>query len=75
MVEIFFDIITRQAIRRGTFTSVRDLIAAIRAFIDGLERPLSALHLDQRRRHNARQGPRIMNTKDSALTLHDHACC
>jgi hypothetical protein len=26
MVEIFFGIITRQAIRRGTFTSVPDLI-------------------------------------------------
>jgi len=35
MVEIFFGIITRQAIRRGTFTSVGDLIAAIRTFIDG----------------------------------------
>lgn len=35
MVEIFFSIITRQAIRRGTFTSVRDLIDAIRTFIDG----------------------------------------
>jgi transposase/transposase-like protein len=35
MVEIFFGIITRQAIRRGTFTSVHDLIAAIRRFIDG----------------------------------------
>ena len=35
MVEIFFSIITRQAIRRGTFTSVPDLIGAIRAFIDG----------------------------------------
>ncbi len=35
MVEIFFGIITRQAIRRGTFTSVKDLIAAIGAFIDG----------------------------------------
>jgi transposase len=35
MVEIFFGIITRQAIRRGTFTSVPDLIAAIRTFIDG----------------------------------------
>jgi hypothetical protein len=33
--EIFFGIITRQAIRRGTFTSVKDLIAAIRKFIDG----------------------------------------
>jgi transposase len=35
MVEIFFGIITRQAIRRGTFTSVKDLIHAIEAFIDG----------------------------------------
>jgi hypothetical protein len=35
MVEIFFSIITRQAIRRGTFTSVKDLIAAIETFIDG----------------------------------------
>ena len=35
MVEIFFGIITKQAIRRGTFTSVADLIAAIRRFIDG----------------------------------------
>jgi transposase len=35
LVEIFFGIITRQAIRRGTFVSVRELIDAIRAFIDG----------------------------------------
>jgi transposase len=35
MVEIFFGIITRQAIRRGTFTSVKDLIAAIETFIHG----------------------------------------
>jgi transposase len=35
MVEVFFGIITRQAIRRGTFTSVDDLIAAIRRFIQG----------------------------------------
>jgi transposase len=34
MVEIFFGIITRQAIRRGTFTSVRDLTTAIGTFID-----------------------------------------
>jgi hypothetical protein len=40
-VEIFFSIITRQAIRRGapsprgTFTSVKDLIAAFETFIDG----------------------------------------
>jgi transposase len=35
MVEIFFGIITRQAIRRGTFRSVKDLIGAITRFIDG----------------------------------------
>lgn len=35
LVEVFFGIITRQAIRRGTFDSVPDLKAAIRAFIDG----------------------------------------
>ena len=35
MVEIFFGIITRQAIRRGTFRSVKDLIDAITRFIDG----------------------------------------
>jgi transposase len=34
MVEIFFGIITRQAIRRGTFTSVKELTAAIGRFID-----------------------------------------
>jgi transposase len=34
MVEIFFGIITRQAIRRGSFISVDDLEDAIRRFID-----------------------------------------
>jgi hypothetical protein len=35
MVGIFFGIITRQAIGRGTFTSLKDLIAAIETYIDG----------------------------------------
>jgi transposase len=35
LVEIFFGIITRQAIRRGTHRSVRDLTEAITTFIDG----------------------------------------
>jgi transposase len=35
LVEIFFGIITRQAIRRGTFNSVGDLIEAITGFING----------------------------------------
>src|SRR5206468_2389974 len=34
LVEIFFGIITKQAIRRGTFDSVRDLETAIRTYID-----------------------------------------
>jgi hypothetical protein len=33
-IETWFGIITRQAIRRGTFRSVKDLTAAIGAFID-----------------------------------------
>jgi len=33
--EVFFGIITRQAIRRGSFDSVKQLVAAIRTFIDG----------------------------------------
>lgn len=33
MVEIFFGIITRQAIRRGTFRSVRELVLAISRYI------------------------------------------
>jgi DDE superfamily endonuclease/Winged helix-turn helix len=35
LVEVFFSIITRQAIRRDTFRSVPELIAAIRRLIDG----------------------------------------
>ena len=35
MIEVWFGIIERQAIRRGTFNSVRDLNTKIRAFIDG----------------------------------------
>jgi hypothetical protein len=35
LVEVFVSIITRQAIRRGSFASVGDLVAAIRRFVDG----------------------------------------
>lgn len=35
MAEIFFGIIARQAIRRGTLTSVKDLVAKIGAVVDG----------------------------------------
>ena len=35
LVEVWFGIVERQAIRRGFFTSVKDLNAKIRTFIDG----------------------------------------
>jgi len=35
LVEVFLGIITRQAIRRGSFDNVTELVAAIRGFIDG----------------------------------------
>jgi transposase len=35
LVEVFFGIITRQAIRRGSFDSVQELVTAIRTFIEG----------------------------------------
>jgi hypothetical protein len=35
LVECFFSVITRQATRRGSFTSVRQLTAATGAFTDG----------------------------------------
>ncbi|GAB2974455.1 hypothetical protein GCM10027184_25310 [Saccharothrix stipae] len=35
LVEVFFGIITRQAIRRRSFNSVKELAAAIRGFING----------------------------------------
>jgi transposase len=38
LVEVWFGIIERQAIRRGAFPSVRDLMIKIRAFIDGWNR-------------------------------------
>ncbi len=35
LVEVFFGIITRQAIRRGSFANVKELVSAISNFIDG----------------------------------------
>jgi transposase len=35
LVEVFFAIIERQALRRGDFASVEELMAAIRRFCDG----------------------------------------
>jgi hypothetical protein len=48
-VEIFFGIITRQAIRRGTFTCVKDRI-------DGWNEHCQTIHPDQDRRPDPRKG-------------------
>lgn len=55
MVETFVGIITGQAIRPGTFTSVTDLIAAIEASIDGWDERCEPFILDQDRRPDLRQ--------------------
>ena len=47
LVEVWFGIIERQAVRRGAFPSVRDLMIKIRALHQRLERPQAPLHLDQ----------------------------
>ena len=58
MVEVFFSIITRHAIRRGTFRSVRDLTSAIVRFIDAY---------DQRRRRTDCQNQTVkeLGTRDT----------
>jgi hypothetical protein len=54
LVEVWFGIIERQAIRRGTYRGVRELNAKIRAFIDGWN-DRALLRLDQDRRTDPRQ--------------------
>jgi transposase len=44
MVEIFFAIITKQAIRRGSFASVKELVAAIRRFIEAWNERCEPFH-------------------------------
>ena len=56
LVEVWFSIIERQAIHRGTFTSVKDLNAKIRAFIDGWnQRSHPFVWVDQDRRADPQQ--------------------
>jgi hypothetical protein len=55
MAEVFL-ITARQAIRRGSFTSVKEFLPpAIDAFHRRAERPLPPLHLDQDRRRSTPQ--------------------
>jgi transposase len=55
LVEFSFSVTTRQAIRRGSFTSVKELTATIGAFIDHWNDYPPALRLDQGRRRDPRQ--------------------
>ena len=55
LVEVFFAIIERQALRRGDFASVQELMAAIRSVLRRLEPALPAVHLDQGRRPDPHQ--------------------
>ncbi|MGI5401459.1 transposase [Streptomyces sp. CA-135486] len=54
-IEIWFGIITRRSIRRGTFARVNVLVKQIGDYI--LERERETLHLDRHRRRDPRQGP------------------
>ncbi len=47
LVEVWFGIIERPAIHRGTFTSVSELVGKICGLINELERPVPPVRLDQ----------------------------
>jgi transposase len=70
MVEIFFGIITRQAIRRGSFTSVKDLINAIRTFIDAWNDRCHPFTWTKDADTILTKAKRSPNTKGSTLTRH-----
>ena len=70
MVETFFGIITRQAIRRGSFTSVKQLITAIRTFIDSWNDRCHPFTWTKDADTILTKAKRSPNTKDSALTRH-----
>ena len=70
MVEIFFGIITRQAIRRGSFHSVRDLIDTIRTFIDSYNDRCHPFIWTKDADTILTKARRPSKTKDSTLTRH-----
>jgi hypothetical protein len=66
--EIFFGIITRQAIRRGSFDSVRELVATIRRFIDSWNDNCEPFVWTKDADTILAKARRSPKTKDSALT-------
>lgn len=74
LAEVFFSIITRQAIRRGTFTSVRELVEAIRRFIDGWNdrcRPFTWTKTAEEILPHARRKKRLQTPGTSAVLATD----
>jgi transposase len=70
MVEIFFGIITRQAIRRGSFASVRELTDAIGRFIDSWNDHCEPFIWTKDADTILAKAHRSSKTQDSALTRH-----
>jgi transposase len=69
LVESFFSIITRQAIRRASFRSVREVTDAIRTFIDGWNDRCVPLRVDQDRRRDPRQGQPTRDLSNGPLVV------
>jgi transposase len=70
MVEIFFGIITRQAIRRGSFASVRELTDTIGRFIDAWNERCEPFIWTKDADAILAKAQRSTKAKDSALTRH-----
>lgn len=70
MVEIFFGVITRQAIRRGSYTSVRELVDAIGRFIDAWNDRCEPFIWTKDADSILAKAQRSSKTQDSALTEH-----
>jgi transposase len=72
LVETFFGIITRQAIRRGTFTSVADLKAAIGTYIDAWNQRCEPFRWvkDADTILAKATRPKVTNTQDTSVTRH-----
>jgi hypothetical protein len=66
LVEIWFGIIERQAIHRGTFHSGGDLTSAIKTFVDGWN-PRASVGMDQDCRRNRQESQTANNFKRGPL--------
>jgi hypothetical protein len=67
LVEAFFSIITRQALRRGSFPTVADLIAAVERFIDAWNDRCAPFTWTKDPRHRHRQGHPSTSPQDTTI--------